>query len=117
MRLLRNAMSLLGLGGRQENEGRTEHQRLMQSALNRIHMAELQLREATSLEELDIARSAILSGHAEVQQLIRTVKRDRGITVRSIAETEELFRNMREFINHRTEPGRTSVRRKTGTER
>lgn len=92
-------------------------QELMQDALRRVRTAELQLQEATSLEELDIARAALQSCHAELQQLIRTVKRDRGITLRPIAETEEMHRNLRDFLNRRSETLRTPMRRKASAGR
>jgi hypothetical protein len=116
MRVWRRALDLLGF---QEihHEGQQLHtyQQMMKAALNRIHMAELQLKEATSLEELDIARSMLLSGHAEVQQLVRTAKRDRGIALRPIAETEEIHRTLKETMFPRSSTERSSGRRKTGT--
>lgn len=116
--VFRRALGALGL---QKETGdvprdRPDYHLMMREALTRIRMAELQIQEATSLEELDLGRSALLAGWAEVQQLVRTAKRDRGITVRPISETEELHRNMRDFLNHRTDPN-AAARKRTGTNR
>lgn len=74
---------------------------MMRDALQRVAMAELQIKEAKTIEELDVGRSAMAAAWAEVQQLVRTAKRDRGIAVRPVAETEELHRQMRDHMNHR----------------
>lgn len=66
----------------------------MHEALERIRVAELQMREATSLEELDVGRSALKAAQAELVQLIRTVKRERGVAVRPVAECEEAHRQI-----------------------
>jgi hypothetical protein len=88
----------------------------LQKALWRIRLADLRLQEATTLEELDVARSERQSAWAEVQQIIRSAKRARGIAVRPIAETEELYRNMREHLNRGAEPERkVANRRRLGT--
>jgi hypothetical protein len=113
MQVLRRAMTMLGLGGVPEDGRKSDYQVLMRAALSRIRMAELQLREATSLEELDIARSSILSGQAEIQQLVRTAKRERGISVRPISETEETYKTMLRNMGYQLDEHRT--RRKTGT--
>lgn len=118
MQLFRRALGALGI--RKEAQAgpkeRPDYQQMMRDALGRIRMAELQMQEATSLEELDLGRSAMLAGWAEIQQLVRTAKRERGITVRPISETEELHRNMRDFLNHRQDPN-AAARKRTGTTR
>jgi len=99
-------------------KGKEQHpsdQELMQDVLRRIRTAELQLQEATSLEELDIARTTLQSAQAELQQLVRKSKRDRGIALRPIAETEEMHRNLRDFLNRRSDTLRLPARRRTGT--
>jgi hypothetical protein len=118
MHLFDRALRALGIGPKSsEQETLTrKYQQIMSDILRRMRLAELQLQEATSLEELDIARSALLAGMAEVQQLIRTAKRDRGIAVRPIAETEELHRNLRVFMNKTTAGELAPTQRKTGTE-
>jgi polyribonucleotide nucleotidyltransferase len=115
--VLRRALGALGIKPTQEenNSKLDYYQEMMRQALSRIRMAELQIQEATSLEELDIGRSAMQAGWAEVQQLVRTAKRDRGLTVRPIAETEELHRNMRDYLNHRIEGDRSPARRRTAS--
>ena len=116
VQVLRRALGALGFASQPEEPPRNDrYQELMRQALTRIRMAELQIQEATSLEELDIGRSAMQAGWAEVQQLVRTAKRDRGLPVRPIAETEELHRNMRDYLNHRIEGDRNPARRRTGT--
>lgn len=97
-------------------ERRPSDQELMQDVLRRIRTAEVQIQEATSLEELDIARTTLQSAQAELQQLVRKVKRDRGITLRPIAETEELHRNLRDYLNHRSDTLRLPKRKRTGTD-
>lgn len=79
------------------------YQLLMEDALRRVRLAELQIREATTVEDLDIGRSSLLAAWAEVQQLVRTAKRDRGIALRPVSETEEMHRKLRDYMNHRTE--------------
>ncbi|HWI66043.1 MAG TPA: hypothetical protein VNT75_29795 [Symbiobacteriaceae bacterium] len=118
MQVFRRALGALGMGKpAPETPGdRNNYQQMMRETLVRIRLAELQIQEATSLEELDLGRSALLAGWAEVQQLIRTAKREKGITLRPISETEELHRNMRDFLNHRQDPN-AAARKRTGTTR
>jgi hypothetical protein len=116
MQVFRRALGVLGFAKETQEvpQDRPDYQEMMRDALTRIRMAELQIKEATSLEELDLGRSALLSGWAEVQQLVHTAKRDRGIPVRPISDTEELHRNMRDFLNHRQDPN-AAARKRTGT--
>lgn len=67
----------------------------MQSALERVETARQMLREARSLEELDLARAALQQAQAEVQHVIRSAKRERGVALRPIAETERAYQNLR----------------------
>lgn len=101
---------------REETIEHLSHAHMMAVTLQRMRLAELQIKEATTLEDLDIGRSALLACQAEIQQLIRAAKRERGITLRPIAETEEMHRNLRDFLNHRGEADR-QLRRRTGTGR
>lgn len=118
VQVLRRALGALGFKAAEVQSGHNpEYHDMMREALRRIRMAELQIQEATSLEELDLGRSSLMAGWAEVQQLVRTAKRDRGISLRPISETEELHRNMRDFLNHRVEGERNNPRRRTGTAR
>jgi len=118
VQVFRRALGALGFQKETQDvqSERPDYQQRMKDALSRIRMAELQIQEATSLEELDLGRSTLLAGWAEVQQLVRTAKRERGITLRPISETEELHRNMRDFLNHRQDPNATA-RKRTGTTR
>lgn len=113
MQMILRALDLLGLGG---NKGSLElspnYRLLMEDALRRVRLAELQIREATTVEDLDIGRSGLIAAWAEVQQLVRTAKRERGIPLRPVAETEELHRRMRDFMHNRSEG---ASRRRTGT--
>jgi len=63
----------------------------MKAALNRVETARQMMREARTLEELDLARSALQQAQAEVQHVIRTAKRERGVALRPIAETETAY--------------------------
>ncbi|MGE5674772.1 MAG: hypothetical protein ACM3XM_13025 [Mycobacterium leprae] len=103
MQTVRRCLAQLGFGPQlRQSDQQTDYKRLMQEALDRIRTAELSMQEATSLEELDIARSMLLGGMAEVQQVVRQAKRDRGIALRPIAQVEEFHRNLRDFLNGRT---------------
>lgn len=99
MQVLNKALGFIGIRAGNEDPHRPDYQRLMKEALYRVGMAEHMLQEAGSLEQLDLARSAMQSAQAEVQQVIRLAKRERGIALRPIAETEELHRKMRDFMN------------------
>lgn len=93
------ARDLFRIRSQQEpSEVRPNYQALMEDALRRVRIAELQIREATTVEDLDIGRSQMMAAWAEVQQLIRTAKREQGIAVRPVSETEELYRNLREHM-------------------
>lgn len=71
-----------------------EYQTMMRAALNRLRLAEVQLREAHSLEQLDLGRTAMQQALAEVQHLVRQAKADRGIPLRSIADTEAMYQRL-----------------------
>jgi len=86
-----------------------DHHALMLEALSRVRVAELLIREATNPEELDVGRSSLQAGWAEVQQVVRTAKRDRGLPLRPVSETEELHRKLKDFMNHRGEGLRRRV--------
>lgn len=73
----------------------------MRAALDHIRMAELQLAQATSLEEFDLGRSALQQAHAEVQHIVRQAKRDLGLPLRPIQECEEMHRQMVESMYRR----------------
>jgi hypothetical protein len=102
MGIVRQALGSLGLvKNAEERTLSPDYQGLMHRALSRIRTSELQIKESRSLEELDLGRSALLAAQTELQQLIRQVKRERGIAVRPVSETEELFHNMRERMRYR----------------
>jgi hypothetical protein len=63
----------------------------MDEALERLRLAERLMREAGTLEDLDIGRTIFQSAQAEVSQLIRLAKKERGIALRPVAEVEERF--------------------------
>jgi hypothetical protein len=92
MGAIRSVWNRLSLAGKSSPD--TEHRNAMQAALERLHLSSLQISEARTLEELDLGRAAQLSALAELQQVIRVAKRDRGIPLRSVAECEELHQNL-----------------------
>lgn len=114
MQVLRIALGALGFKT-ETGPARPNYRELMENALKRVRMAELQIQEATSLEELDLGRAAMQSGWAEVQQLVRTAKRERGIAVLPISETEEKHHRMRDFMNHRDPSPTGDDHLRTGT--
>lgn len=63
----------------------------MDEALERLRLAERLMKEAGTLEDLDIGRTIFQSAQAEVSQLIRLAKKERGIALRPISEVEERF--------------------------
>lgn len=63
----------------------------LDEALERLRLAERLMREAGTLEDLDIGRTQFQSAQAEVSQLIRLAKKERGIALRPISEVEERF--------------------------
>nr|PZN73737.1 MAG: hypothetical protein DIU55_02280 [Bacillota bacterium] len=79
-----------------------DHQALMKAALARVETARQMMREARTLEELDLARSALQQAQAEVQHVIRTAKREQGVALRPIAETEEVYRTLWERLKGRS---------------
>lgn len=70
----------------------------MKAALSRVETARQMMREARTLEELDLARSALQQAQAEVQHVIRSAKRERGVALRPIAETEQVYRTLWERL-------------------
>lgn len=63
----------------------------LDEALERLRLAERLIQEAGTLEDLDIGRTSFQSAKAEVSQLIRLAKKERGIALRPISEVEERF--------------------------
>jgi len=101
--LVERALGAIRLRG--ESEAHPPYEEMMDDALRRVRLAELQIREARSVEELDIGRSTLQAAWADVQAIVRTAKRDRGVPLRSIEETETLFRKMRDHFHHRKAAG------------
>jgi hypothetical protein len=91
-------LASFGLGHAPAERAGPDYRELMKLALERIRTAEVQIREATSLEELDTARASLRAAQAEVVQLVRTVKRERGYPLRPIAECEEMHRRLVESM-------------------
>ncbi|MFZ5815151.1 MAG: hypothetical protein ACOY93_07585 [Bacillota bacterium] len=115
MLALQKALAMIGIRPWPGDRNRPNYPQLMREALDRVTSAERMLREASSLEQLDLARSAYQSAQAEVQQVIRAAKRERGIALRPIAETEELYRKMRDFMKE--SPPDRGARKRGGTGR
>lgn len=66
----------------------------LDEALERLRLSERLMREAGTLEDLDIGRTIFQSAQAEVSQLIRLAKQERGIALRPISEVEERFNQL-----------------------
>lgn len=92
--MLEKALGMLGFRSSGYRVEPPDHRSLMRSALERVETARQMMREARSLEELDLARAALQQAQAEVQHVIRSAKRERGVTVRPIAETERAYQNL-----------------------
>jgi hypothetical protein len=92
--VLQKALELLGFRVPVKECREPDHHSLMQSALQRVEIARQMMREARTLEELDLARSALQQAQAEVQHVIRLAKRDRGIALKPIAETEQAYQRL-----------------------
>lgn len=92
--VLQKALGFLGFRVSPLTRPLPDYRSLMQSSLDRVDSARQMLREARTLEELDMARSSLQQAQAEVQHLIRAAKRDQGLTLRPIAETEQLYRRL-----------------------
>lgn len=78
-----------------------QYRELMQAALERVRLAELQIAQATELDELDMGRTALQQAYAEVQHLIRAAKREQGIPVRGVGESEEIHQQVLDTIAKR----------------
>lgn len=115
MDVLRRTLVFLGIQPSPNMNGRVDYRILMEEALERMRMAETQLREAASSEELDTARSALLAARAEVQHLIRSAKRERGVALRPVSENEEIHRMLRTQLHQRSKPQYGTVRRRINT--
>ncbi len=102
--VLQRALGLLRFRAPEPAVREPDHHALMKAALARVETAHQMLREARTLEELDVARSALQQAQAEVQHVIRTAKRERGVALRPIAETEQVYRALRERLKGRGSP-------------
>lgn len=109
MQVLYRALNFLGIRAGKGDSGLPDYQESMRQALDRMAAAQRMIQEAVTLEQLDLARSDIAAAQAQLQQVIRQAKRDRGIALRPISETEEIHRRIRESINT-PEPARASKR-------
>lgn len=66
----------------------------LDEALERLRLAERLIQEASTLEDLDIGRTIFQSAKAEVSQLVRLAKQERGIALRPISEVEERYNKL-----------------------
>ena len=73
----------------------------MLTAVGKVRTAELQVGQATTLDELDLGRCALQQAHAEIQHLIRSAKRELGIPVRDIGESEAMYLRLMRKLNRR----------------
>ncbi|WP_374711631.1 hypothetical protein [Symbiobacterium terraclitae] len=92
--MLEKALRLIGFRARKDEHREPDHHALMRAALQRVENARQMFREARTLEELDLARSALQQAQAEVQHVIRLAKRERGIALMPISETEQAYRRL-----------------------
>lgn len=82
-------------GAREERNPLLEvYEAQMDEALERLRLSERLIQEASTLEDLDIGRTIFRSAQAEVSQLIRLAKKERGIPLRPISEIEERYDQM-----------------------
>lgn len=65
---------------------------LMRGAVHRLRMAELQLAEATTLEEIDGGTEAFQRAVAELETVVRLAKLQQGLQVRPAGEAEAMYR-------------------------
>lgn len=79
-----------------------QHREAMRLALEKLALASLQIAEARTIEDLDVGRAYYQSALAELQQVIRTAKREWGIPLRPVAECEELHRELLRRFNRLT---------------
>ncbi len=75
-----------------------DYRERMYRALDRMRTAELQIAQATDLEDLDMGRTALKQAFAEVQHIIRSAKREQGIPLRSIGESEAIYQKIMDTI-------------------
>lgn len=108
---LQRALALLGIRSERDRLEQPDYAQLLREALDRVRTAELLMREATTFEQLDVARSALSSAQAELQQLIRSAKREQGIALRPVMENEEMHRQMQDYMG-RAVGDRTGMRRR-----
>lgn len=108
MQIVRQLLAAVGMGQPLPVDDTPDYTQMMNSALERMRLAEIQICEAGSLEELDCGRANLQSAQAEMVQLIRTAKKQRGMSLRPISECEEMHRRL---VEHMTGQGTTSKRR------
>lgn len=89
--------------GRQQ-PGADDVRTALHAALAKLRAAEEQIAQAATLEELDRGRGALAVARAEVQHLVRLAKAERGIPLRSVEETEALYRALLERLAGRRAP-------------
>lgn len=113
MPLLNRALQLIGFRPTETKVNLDpNYRRLMDDALARVRLCELQIQEATTLEELDVGRCSLQAAMAEVAHLVRSAKRKWGISLRPIAETEEMHRKLRDFMAKRSDEDHNGGRRR-----
>lgn len=78
-----------------------QYQERMRVAVEKVHTAQLQVRQATSIEELDLGRSALQQAYAEIQHLVRSAKRECGIPLRDVSETESMYQQLMVTLKQR----------------
>jgi hypothetical protein len=81
------------LGVRQE-ERSSPDELAWRALLNRFQAAHALVREAHTADELAVAHCALLSASADLQFHLRLAKRERGLSLRPLAENDRLYGEM-----------------------
>lgn len=82
----------------------SEAERRWRAALERYRWAEVQLREAATPEELELAHQAWLAAQADLQWLVRLAKRDQGQALRPVSETHRVYQALLHQLRSDDEP-------------
>lgn len=81
--------------------------------LGRYRAAQIQIREAGTPDELEVAHFSYLSAQADLQWHVRQEKRERGMELRPIAESHQVYRKMLSQLNEEARTARpTALRRR-----
>lgn len=110
-RLLRGLLRLLGFPlpepqARPEPAGRDWHE-----ALSTYRLAQAQVRDAASPEALEVAHANYMAAEADLTWRIRMSKQERGLPLRSPAETRRIHQAMLHQFGYPPTVHRTTLKR------